>query len=99
MNITTKLDFGQKVLKLIDGRLVTLKVNQILINLTHFTLQKGCTISYACSPEGFVANFDKPFNMEEVKFEEEEVGRTIFTSREELLDYVTGLAAKAEGKS
>lgn len=91
MEIKTKLEFGQKVLTLIDGKLISMTVDEIKVDIAKCNVATGGAISYEARRDDIPITADDPYEKGNVKFTEEEVGKTVFCSKEEMIEYISGL--------
>ena len=90
MEIKTKLSMGDKVVCLIDGKLVSLAVSMIQYTIKPIFNGKGM-VTYTAQREDINPTDNYKFEDMNVEFDEGLIGKFFFLSKEDFLNYVSGL--------
>lgn len=91
MEIKTKLNIGDIVLGVFDGKLAQVKIQTVKFHLDDLNQSKGGDISYGAVRLDIRPDIDSPFDKVHFSFPEETVGVTIFHSKKDMLSYMERL--------
>lgn len=90
MEIRTKLSMHQRVVTLIDGRIVSLEVDEIKFRIVPGDEKEGGRIEYSALRRDKAIGEDAPFEKRNVRFSEEDLGRTVWLDKDEMITYFQG---------
>jgi len=93
MVINTILSLHETVLKLIEGKIVPIMINEVKYRIVPLTEAEGGEIMYGGIRQDINTCSMRPneeYSAIVVDFAESEVGRTIFRTKEEMISYLSG---------
>ena len=91
MEIKTKLNMHETVLKLIDGKIVPILVDEIKFRIVPRNEAEGGKIVYGGIRQDINTlslSAEEAIRITNIEFEEREVGHTIFRTKDEMISYL-----------
>ena len=87
MELTTKLSMHQRVITLIEGRLVSLEIDEINFRIIPANEKDGGKIEYSGIRRDRAVGRDASPEASSVKFSESDLGVTVWRDKEEMLSF------------
>lgn len=90
MEIKTKLSMHQRVVMIFNGKIVSLEVNEIKFRIVPADEKDGGSIEYSGIRRDKAIGRDASYDKQFVGFSEEDLGRTVWLDKDEMLAYFQG---------
>jgi len=86
--IQTQLNMHDRVVVLINGKIVSLEINEINYRIVPANEKEGGTIDYAGIRRDKERGRDASFETQNVKFSEMDLGLTVWKTKEDMIAYL-----------